>query len=639
MPLGTGTVAGVLRLPDVYCQVAFGINPYTTPGVSDWTTIGKVESVKTDSGREIEEGRVKAGTVHIVVRNDDRSLDPNNTASPYYPNVVPSAHLRVVSSWASVMYPLFRGYVEDWPQIYESSFSARVDLDASDAFALFARTKLRPSFYAIEVAKDNPKVWLRLGETGSLAADSSGNGHDGNYQSAGSAPQGSQGATGLIAGDPDKSFAPQFNQRVSIPDKTLIDLFPFTIEFWAGTGRDRSLQKTLFTAYNGAINISQMIALFVNNYAQTRPGELEFKMQVNAGVLRAWSGRAFDDGFAHHVVVKVNSGSDVRILIDGVDSTTAVSGFSGMPDQLITGYAIGNTPATVYGDFPLLGNIDEFAIYNGVALSTARIYAHYLAGGTGTVGQTTGQRLNSLLDVNNWPAGDRAINPGATQLTTATLNGSQLDHMQLLGEAEDGLLFMDGAGKVTFIERHAFLAAPYTVSQGTFGDTDAEPYSYETLEPSSPAQYIRNEIKVTPEGFDPQYAIDTTSQTRYGPRTYERGPLPFSRLQSKDDAAFILTRYKDPHIRFKSMSMIPNGAEDAMYPQMLGRRMGDLITVVRRPPGGGPAITLDCRIEGISHDFTGRGWTTTWKLAPSDPFSADWWVLGTTALGTSKLAY
>jgi len=639
MPLGTGTVAGVLRLPDVYCQAAFGVDPYVTPAAGDWVTLGKVEGAKTDSGREIEEGRIKASTVHLVIRNDDRSLDPNNTASSYYPNVVPGTHLRVVCVWALVQYPLFTGYVEDWPQTYESSFSARVDLDASDAFALFARIKLRPSLYALEVAKDNPTAWLRLGESsGTVATDSSGNGHNGQYQANGTPPQGTMGATSLIAGDPDKAFAPLAGQRCSILDKDLVTLFPFSVEFWAGTAQDRSIQKTLFAAYDSAIDISQMIALWCNNSMQPRPGELEFRLQAGAGVLSAWSGRQFDDGFAHHVVVQVNSGLDVRIIVDGLDTTTGITGFSGLPDQLRAGWAIGNTPATVYGDFPLIGNIDEFAVYNGVALSTARIYTHYLSGGIGLASQTTGERLDTILDSFSWPSGARAIDTGNTTLTTTSLSGSLLDHMQLVGEAEDGLLFVDGAGKVTLVERHAMLGSPYTVSQGTFGDTDAETYSYENVEPSAPAHYIRNEIKVTPEGGPPQYAIDTTSSHKYGSRNYERGPLPVSTSQAKDAASWLLSRYKDPHPRFKSMTLSPIGAEDTMYPQMLARRLGDLVTVVRRPPGGGPATTVVCRIEGISHDFTGRSWLTTWKLAPSDPVS-DWWVLGTSALGSSRLAY
>lgn len=205
-------------LPTVVCQIAPGVDPFTTPAGGDWVTLGKVESLKTDTGREREEGRVKAGTGRLVVRNEDRALDPLNTSSAYYPDLIPNVRLRIVATWAAVDYELYTGFVEDWPQIYESSFSAKVNLDASDAFALFAAEKLPTSVWAFEVLADTPSAWWRLGDSGQ-AVDSSGHALDGQYQ----AESGSPASTdALVAGDTDKAhyFAP--GQRVSLPYKNLI---------------------------------------------------------------------------------------------------------------------------------------------------------------------------------------------------------------------------------------------------------------------------------------------------------------------------------------------------------------------------------------------------------------------------------
>ncbi len=618
------------------------MNAYATPTPTQWVTLGKVESVSITSGRDREEGRVNSSVLGISVRNDDRSLDPNNAASPYHPNIVPGAHIRVLSLWDGIEYPLFTGHVEDWPQVYESSFSARVDLDASDAFALFARHKLRESIWAIEIGKDNPKSWLRLGESsGNVAADSSGNDNDGQYQSTAAAQFNTMGVPGLITGDPDGAFAPAAanGQRVLMDNQDVIANYPFTFECWAGTFPNRAITKVLFSAFDGPFIATQKIGLSVDYEDEVggRPGELQFYLYNNAFVLQAWSGRQFDDGAAHHVVVRVNSASSVEIIVDGVDTTVmGTSTAPVFPGNLITGYAIGNNPSNVFGDNGFEGYIDEWIVYD-YALPDDRIFAHYLAGGRGWVNHTTGQRLEALLDAIGWSSTARDIDVGNTTLTSAVVSGSWLEHMQVIGDAEDGLFYMSFAGKVTLVERHAFLKAPYTTSQATFGDTDAE-LPYENLEPSSPAQYIRNEIKVTPEGAPPQYAIDTASQAHYGPRTYERSPLPISPALARDAAHYLLNRYKEPHTRFASMVLSPLGDEYRMFPQMLVRRLGDLITVVRRPPGGGDPITVACRIEGIDHDFDGRGWTTTWRLSPADT-TTDYWILGVTALGVGCLAY
>lgn len=633
-------------LPGVLCQAAFGVEPFTRPAEADWVTLGKVESLSTDVGREREEGRTKTGTARLVVRNDDRSLDPTNSASPYYPDVVPGCRLRLIATWAGVTYYLFTGYVEDWPQTYESSFSATVDLQASDAFAQFAAQMLAGSVWATEVMADAPSLWLRLGDaSGTLAADSSGHGRNGQYHGTPTL-----GASGLIVGDDDKAVTFPEDSRVSLPYKTLLSGYPFTIEAWFLANptdpADPAGGRIIWSAHSGPVvyNGPRIVLDVIASDLLTVGGRLRGYIHNGTTGFVCDSSVRVDDGRAHHVVWVVSSSASMKLYVDGVDVTTSAGGGASFPPNLAE-FAVGNAGSAALkvpsgGDFYdysfRQGTLDEVLAYSGQALSAARVADHYIAGALPWAGHHSGERLNAILDLAGYSGFDRDIDTGSSRLTASDLSGSVLDAIQQVAESEDGLLFMDGEGKVRFRDRHAAFAAPYTTSQGTFGDTDAE-LPYEDLEPSAPGRFIRNDIRIKGEG-SPQIAADVASQDRYGHRTHQRGPLLIGTSESTDLANYLLARYKDPHTRFATMVLEAQGVESTLFPQMLGRKIGDRVTVVRRPPGGGPNINLPCHIEGISHDATQTRWRTTWALSPAD--TSTYWILGTAALGTTtRLAY
>ena len=52
-----------------------------------------------------------------------------------------------------------------------------------------------------------------------------------------------------------------------------------------------------------------------------------------------------------------------------------------------------------------------------------------------------------------------------------------------------------------------------------------------------------------------------------------------------------------------------------LFPQALGREIGDMVAVIRRPPGVAP-ITKQLIIRGITHtvDISSNSWQTQWML-------------------------
>jgi hypothetical protein len=73
-------------------------------------------------------------------------------------------------------------------------------------------------------------------------------------------------------------------------------------------------------------------------------------------------------------------------------------------------------------------------------------------------------------------------------------------------------------------------------------------------------------------------------------------------------------RYGQPEERVEQIVVKPRADPTRLFPQVLGRRVRDLVRVVVNPLGGG-TITQDCHIAGIHHEISEDDWTTTFDLS------------------------
>ncbi len=259
--------------------------------------------------------------------------------------------------------------------------------------------------------------------------------------------------------------------------------------------------------------------------------------------------------------------------------------------------------------------------------------------------QRSDVRIAAVLDAAGWPAADRSLSAGQSQVQAQDLDAvAALQNLQNVELTESGRLFIDGAGRLVFHDRHRPFKPPYDTSQVILGDAlDAGELPYVDLEPSHDDTQIWNQIIVQRSGGAKQTAEDPTSQARHFTRTYG----PKSTLQTTDTEAlsaaqYWLSQYKDGKLRFKSVQLDPEGCDD-LWPHVLGREIGDRVTIRRTPPGGGARIEQECIIEGIEHDVppvTGV-WRTIWRLSTADV--TKYWVLGSATNGvlgvTTRLAY
>lgn len=257
-------------------------------------------------------------------------------------------------------------------------------------------------------------------------------------------------------------------------------------------------------------------------------------------------------------------------------------------------------------------------------------------------GEDSGARVGRILNSVGWSATDRIIATGNSTLQATTLEGDALAELQLVTDSEIGELYVDGAGRLVFRNRVAILQdARSNTPQATFGDGGGSELGYHGLGISYDDTQFVNYVRVTRVGGTEQAVQDTTSQAMYLTRTFERSDLL---LQTDADALsyarWVLYQSKDPELRFDSLQVKAHGDGANLFPQVLGREIGDRITVIRRPPGGGSPITRDAFIRGITHEWAPATWTTGWTLQSATKsafFTLDNASLG--ALDANALAY
>lgn len=214
--------------------------------------------------------------------------------------------------------------------------------------------------YASEVLADSPLAWYRAGDlSGTTMTDSSGNGHNGSYNSAAGL-----GATGLVAGTTDKA-ADAASTRGAVTAAAWMDVNAFTAEVWVKfttVTTNQGLIGKYATTGNGSfllwVNLSTRIVARIYNAAGSSV-DLSTSTAPVAGTL-------------YHVVATYD-GTTANLYVNNslAATSTAISG------NLRTSTA--NLTCANYNTQPLAGIWDEAAFY-GTALSATRVAAHYTAG-------------------------------------------------------------------------------------------------------------------------------------------------------------------------------------------------------------------------------------------------------------------
>ena len=245
---------------------------------------------------------------------------------------------------------------------------------------------------------------------------------------------------------------------------------------------------------------------------------------------------------------------------------------------------------------------------------------------------TTGTSIGVALNSASWPAGLRDLATGQSTITPSYTDQSVLSQIQGIGiDNEAGLVYMSGAGEVVFQDRHTRLKTPYTVSQGTFTDTDA----LVDVAAERPVRDIANEVKVT-HATGSVTVSDATSQAAKGPRRLAINAGFLDASTAADRASWTLSTKKDEQDR--PVIGIVGNASGTLMTQALARDLSDRVTIT--DAGAKTGINAAFHIERIEHSISNGGTlhTVRWQLSPAD--ASGFWALDVSQLDTStRLAY
>jgi hypothetical protein len=260
----------------------------------------------------------------------------------------------------------------------------------------------------------------------------------------------------------------------------------------------------------------------------------------------------------------------------------------------------------------------------------------------GTAGQTTSQRITSLLDSGDWPNGMRDISTTATTTVQADDGSSRslLGACQIVEGTDLGAFYMDQRGYAKFLSRNDIIVK----SGGTLTDFSDVPGSgditYQAVEFDISDYQMINKATVTPTGLTGQTASDTASIDDYFQHSRVRSGIMQTESDALNQAQMIIASRKEQgvDIQLNSLTVDAFGENDpSRVVAALNLDMFDPIQVTQTLPAGN--VVTDSVIAGLTYQITPKSFLVTFTCA--QPFAVGFLLDSTVdgRLDEDSLAY
>jgi len=521
--------------PHIQFQLGFGAGVQTPWDQVTWTDVtGRFRGMTTQRGKQYELDSVQAGTVNMTLSNNDAALTPENSASPYCPDVTVYTPVRVLATWppppaaGAKTYVVFRGFMERWPLALTSSRYQNTAGVATDVWALM--TPLLNTITRAEILLDQPfAYWTMSDAAGAPYAANLAPGNmnplqviQSKYGIGSSTVSFGNDPSDLIIGDPSGTVWAQSGltsgqgsdgYALVYSDSGLPSLAGgVTAEGWfqVSNSNPAVVGWTLIILKNTATPMFKVWVRASDGAMMVTAWDKTTHVSTNTVVNSAQSWA--DSTFTH--VALLLTQTTWQVILDGgafpgasgscnLGSTWAFTDFGGEADRLFSGNMFN-------------GQVAHLAIFPRL-LPNARIVSHFYGttAGFGSGQELAGARIERIL------ADSGCLQPRSIGVTVDAVQGALDIQGQATGqnvtniaESESGLLYADAAGYLCYTPRRAGynlgslwtagemagqpfnlnptfagLLAPWTAYQGTITLTQAQVYGapYSALLTPSPS--------------------------------------------------------------------------------------------------------------------------------------------------------
>ncbi|MFF0409052.1 hypothetical protein ACFYUY_01280 [Kitasatospora sp. NPDC004745] len=538
------------------------------------------------------------------------------------------------STWVQpgTVYPVFGGFIERYPQTWTANGTyGRVETTSVDQFSLLSQRVLREPLTE-EIFKRSPRFVFRLSD-----------------------PQGSQSFTDSVGAFPPAPVAISKFGAGSLtagsqitstsPGGTYIGSTGTVVSIANSTPGTGAYSPATFISLNGAgiagpanpLSWTRMIAF---RYTGPMPAA-----GFSAAIWHSADSQRTNGPSGSQIIVHVSSTGLPGLIINGPGGTGLNGYFGGATNVvdgnwhlLIFGYDQASNTALASQDgatasyyfsqptsitptglvYDSVGNYVDGAAGNATWLnyqgdiafavefpgfidpaSQSSLTALYNAWKNSFSGDSSNARYARIL---GWAGytGTTSIQAGlTTSMGPAAVGGQDaLSALQAVVDTESGAHYVDRAGILTFRARSArYNALTPAAVLGERADLGEVPYEECALE-HDPTR-LANIVKITQTSTGQEFsATDTTSQSKYFPRTLSRTINASSAQECQDAANYLISRYKAPAPRISRLRLHPS-ANPAAWATCLSLELGTRIRVMRRPPSPAPASQVECFVEAI----------------------------------------
>jgi hypothetical protein len=150
--------------PHVVFEAGFGSGFNTPDSEVTWTDISsRLWDWEETTGIQFQLGQLQSTQLTVYLDDVDGHLMPENTLSPYYPNVLPGTPLRIRAALGTMGGTTYnRWYIiqrnaTQWEEAIDEVFRRYNPVSGTDLWAALSATP--PSFYRSEIFEDNPYAW------------------------------------------------------------------------------------------------------------------------------------------------------------------------------------------------------------------------------------------------------------------------------------------------------------------------------------------------------------------------------------------------------------------------------------------------------------------------------------------------